>query len=173
MAHLTAPQPPKSLATLRAALGGYLRARGRDLWGSSATRRLGWKGIERIMDDFDNRPAPRQAPAAAPTTWAEAVARARLTAADLRQRYEADAPLARALLSAAVVSGLIAVHRGWLADAAGTGASLGMAFTLAGLALAPAYRCWRIRARALGAWRWFLRHPAAWWPYPLPDDDPP
>ncbi|MBS1223082.1 MAG: hypothetical protein H6R23_2702, partial [Proteobacteria bacterium] len=88
-----------------------------------------------------------------------------------------EARAARALFSAAVVSVLVCAHRLWLADALGAGASLGMAFTWAGFALQPAYRCWCIRARARAYPsqpdpRAFLRQPSAWWPDPLPPDDP-
>ena len=74
--------------------------------------------------------------------------------------------------SAAAVGVLACGHRLWLADLAGAGASLGMAFTLAALALQPAYRCWRLRARAPADPRAFLRRPSAWWPDPPPPDDP-
>ncbi len=156
----------------RAALSRYLRARAEDVLGRSGAPRPARVWLDQLLADLNERPAggAERRASTPPATWATAVARAGLTASGLRRRHEADAFLARALLSAAVVSGLIGAHRCGLADAAGASASLGMTFTLAGLALGPAYRCWRIRARRLGALRWFLRHPAVWWPYPLPDD---
>lgn len=165
--------PPQRLNKFRRALGRYLRDRREDVLGRSDTRADARRWIERMIDDLNERPVTGAASSAnpLPATWAEAVARAGLTATDLRRQYEIDARLARALLAASAVSLLIFAHRAGLTDWAGTSASLGMAFTLTGLALAPAYRCWRISARTtLAARRWFLRHPTAWWPYPLPDD---
>ena len=103
----------------------------------------------------------------------------------MRHRHGAEARVARAFFSTAAVAALVCGHRLWLADLVGAGASLGMAFALAGIALRPAYRCHRLRARlaaldpdpsgapdpersaALDP-RAFLRRPALWWPYPLP-----
>lgn len=170
----TPPTPP--LEKFRTALGRYVRARSEDVLGGGAAHRATRVWIDRMIADLHQRPDPRAAKAVhaiSPATWVEAVARAGLTAADLRRRYIVDAPLARALLLGVGVSGLIVIYRGWLGDGAGVGASLGAAFTLAGLALPPAYRCWQIRTRTLHAPRQFLRHPAGWWPSSLPDDDAP
>ena len=168
------PHSIQSPERARAAFVRYLRARRDDVLGRPGGYRAAWSGIDRLIADLNEPSTEREkataAGAAAPASWTEAVARAGLTANRLRRRYEADAPLARALLSGVVVSLLIVAHRAGLGDGAGASACLGAAFTLAAVALPPAYRCWRIRARTLETpWR-FLRHPAGWWPYPLPDD---
>ncbi|HOW60973.1 MAG TPA: hypothetical protein PLJ20_00175 [Candidatus Contendobacter sp.] len=150
--------PPPLIQHVRAAFGRYLRARREDLLGRPGAHRDAGRRLDRMIDALADRPADRSAAPSAPA-W--------------QRRYAADAAFVRAFLSAAVVAALIGGHRVWLADWAGAGASLGMAFTLAGLALAPAYRCWRIRSRPPGAVRWFVRHPTAWWPPPLPADDGP
>lgn len=150
--------PPPLVQHVRAAFGRYLRARREDLLGRPGAHRDAGRRLDRMIDALADRPADRSAAPSAPA-W--------------QRRYAADAAFVRAFLSAAGVATLIGGHRVWLADWAGAGASLGMAFTLAGLALAPAYRCWRIRSRTPGAVRWFVRHPTAWWPPPLPADDGP
>lgn len=151
----------------RGRVGRYVRARAADLFGDPGPLRAARDGIARASAVL-NRIATRS-PAAGP---AEAGGCARPTASAAHCRYAAEAAVARALFSAAVVSVLVCAHRLWLADALGAGASLGMAFTLAGFALQPAYRCWRIRADAPADGRAFLRQPSAWWPDPLPPDDP-
>jgi len=154
-------------------VGRYVRARAVDLFGDPGPLRAAREGIARAAAGLDRISA--HPPAAGPAEEggrAEEGGCAQPTAATSRGRYEAEAAVARALFSAAVVSGLVCAHRLWLADALGAGASLGMAFTLAGFALKPAYRCWRIRARAPADGRAFLRQPSAWWPDPLPPDDP-
>lgn len=150
--------PPPLVQHVRAAFGRYLRARREDLLGRPGAHRDAGRRLDRMIDALADRPADRSAAPSAPA-W--------------QRCYAAEAAFARAFLSAAVVAALIGGYRVWLADWAGAGASLGMAFTLAGLALAPAYRCWRIRSRTPGAVRWFVRHPTAWWPPPLPADDGP
>ena len=150
--------PPPLVQHVRAAFSRYLRARREDLLGRPGAHRDAGRRLDRMIDALADRPADRSVAPSAPA-W--------------QRRYAADAAFVRAFLSAAVVAALIGGHRVWLADWAGAGASLGMAFTLAGLALAPAYRCWRIRSRTPGAVRWFVRHPTAWWPPPLPADDGP
>jgi len=152
------PDPPSPFKHIGIALGGYLRARREDLLGRPGAHRDAGRRLDRMIDALADRPADRSAAPSAPA-W--------------QRRYAADAAFVRAFLSATVVAALIGGYRVWLTDWAGAGASLGMAFTLAGLALAPAYRCWRIRSRTPGAVRGFVRHPTAWWPPPLPADDGP
>ena len=89
------------------------------------------------------------------------------------QEYEADAVPARAFFAGAIVSVLIAGYHLVHGHRSSVLASLGMAFVLAGVALGPAYRCWRLRTRDPGPARAFLRHPAAWWPDPRPPDQEP
>ena len=165
--------PPPLVQHVRAAFGRYLRARREDLLGRPGAHRDAGRRLDRMIDALADRPADRSAAPSAPATGTGAVIRMPSTAPAWQRRYAADAAFVRAFLSAAVVAALIGGYRVWLADWAGAGASLGMAFTLAGLALAPAYRCWRIRSRTPGAVRWFVRHPTAWWPPPLPADDGP
>jgi hypothetical protein len=162
-----APGRPDRWRRLRARAGRYARARAADLFGDPGPLRAARDGIARAsaaLDLVSDRPATGGR--------AEEGGRARLSAPAARRRYEGEARVARAFFSAAVVGVLACAHRLWLADALGAGASLGMAFTLAGFALQPAYRCWRIRARSPGTARAFLRQPSAWWPDPLPPDDP-
>jgi hypothetical protein len=142
---------------LRSRLGRYARARAADLFGDPGPFRA-------ALDLISDRPPGDRRAEEGSLAWPAAPV--------ARRRYEAEAPVARALFSAAVVSVLVCAHRLWLADALGAGASLGMAFTLAGFALKPAYRCWRIHARAPADPRAFLCQPSAWWPHPLPPDDP-
>lgn len=97
------------------------------------------------------------------------MARRHLTAAKLRERYTAEARLARALLSGIAFCLLVFLHRAWSLDGPGAGASSGMAFLLARFALPPAFRCWRIRTQTLGDLRDFLCRPSLWWP-PTPPD---
>ena len=162
----SAPGRPARWRRLRGRVGRYGRARAADLFGDPGPLRAVRDGFARTsaaLDRLSARPPGRRA---------EEGGRAGPAAPVSRRRYEAEAAVARALFSAAVVSVLVCAHRLWLADALGAGASLGMAFTLAGFALKPAYRCWRIRARAPADGRAFLRQPSAWWPDPLPPDDP-
>ena len=88
-------------------------------------------------------------------------------------RYQADAVPARAFLAGALVSVLIAGDHLVHGPLSSVFTSLGLAFVLAGVALGPAYRCWRLRTRAPGPARAFLRQPTAWWPGPLPPDPQP
>ncbi|MFO1419475.1 MAG: hypothetical protein U1F59_00650 [Candidatus Competibacteraceae bacterium] len=152
---------------LRSRLSRYARARAADLFGDPGPFRAARDGFARTsaaLDLVSDRPPGDRR--------AEEGSRAWPVAPIARRRHEAEAAVARVLFSAAVVSVLVCAHRLWLADALGAGASLGMAFTLAGFALKPAYRCWRIRARAPADPRAFLCQPSAWWPHPLPPDDP-
>lgn len=170
------PDRPGRWRRLRAGAGRYLRARAADLFGDPGPRRAALDGFGRVAAAIDLAIGP---PDAGGRGWLW------LPAPVLRRRHGAEARVARAFFSAAAVSVLVCGHRLWLADLAGAGASLGMAFFLAGLALRPAYRCHRLRARiaapdgsgtgapdperpaALDP-RAFLRRPALWWPYPLP-----
>jgi hypothetical protein len=168
-----APGRPDRWRRLRARAGRYGRARAADLFGDPGPLRAVRDGFARAsaaLDLVSDRPPP--AGQAEEGRRAEEGGRARLSAPAARRRYAGEARVARAFFSAAVVGVLACAHRLWLADALGAGASLGMAFTLAGFALQPAYRCWRIRARSPGTARAFLRQPSAWWPDPLPPDDP-
>ncbi len=156
---------------LRARTGRYARARAADLFGDPGPLRAARDGIVRTSVALDlvsdhppgGRAEEGQRAEEGGHAWPDPPA--------ARRRYEAEAAVARAFFSAAVVSVLVCAHRLWLADALGVGASLGMAFTLAGFALKPAYRCWRIRTRTPADPRAFLRQPFAWWPYALPPDD--
>ena len=172
-----APGRPDRWRRLRGRVGRYLRARAADLFGDPGPFRAARDGIARMsaaLDLVSDRPPGGRAEEG---RRAEEGGRAWPTAPAARRRYAAEARAARAFFSAAVVSVLVCAHRLWLADALGADASLGMAFTLAGFALQPAYRCWCIRARARAYPsppdpRAFLRQPSAWWPDPLPPDDP-
>jgi len=169
-----APLLSKPREKVHAVLGRYVRARSEDLVGDVTLHRATRAWINQMIIDLQEQRSTQSVaktdPAASPTTWAEVVIQAGLTVNDLRQQYAADALLARAWLVGVGISGLILLHQGWLGHAASASASLGAAFALAGLALPPAYRCWRIRRRTLNAPRWFLRRPTDWWPPPLPDD---
>jgi len=168
-----APARPDRWRRLRDRASRYARDRAADLFGDPGPLRAARDGIARAsaaLDLVSDRP-----PAAGRAEEGRRVeegGRAWPVAPVSRRRYAAEAAAARAFFSAAVVGVLACAHRLWLADALGAGASLGMAFTLAGFALQPAYRCWRIRARSPGTARAFLRQPSAWWPDPLPPDDP-
>ena len=159
------PSPPRRIDHVRRRVDRYLRARGADLIGAPAapaTRQ--W--LQHLLDLLNERPAALHR---APADRKDTVSRVRLTDA-WKHRYEADARFARAFLSGAIAAALVGAHRLWLADPAGAGASLGMAFTLAAFALGPAHRCWKTRTRAPVAGREFLRRPSRWWPTPLPPD---
>ncbi|MCB1771617.1 MAG: hypothetical protein KDJ31_18260 [Candidatus Competibacteraceae bacterium] len=103
----------------------------------------------------------------------EALPRQEQTAIDRRRQYDAEASWVRAFLLGAVMSVLVCMHRLWLNDGAGAGASLGAGFTFLALSLPAAHRCWQMRHHTLVSPRQFLRHPSDWWPSRLPDDDPP
>ena len=174
-----APGRPDRWRRLRARAGRYARARAADLFGDPGPLRAARDGIARASAAIDlvndRPPGDRRGIGRAEEEEGRRVeegGRAWPVAPVSRRRYAAEAAAARAFFSAAVVGVLACAHRLWLADALGAGASLGMAFTLAGFALQPAYRCWRIRARSPGTARAFLRQPSAWWPDPLPPDDP-
>lgn len=122
-----------------------------------------WSAVVRRLDTTGARPVSRAADPPDDTREAWVAVRWR-TAAELRERYAAEARLARALLSGVAFCLLAFLHRAWLLDGAGAGASLGMGFLLARFALPPAFRCWRIRTQALGELRDFLGRPAVWWP---------
>lgn len=171
-----APEPPDApdrRRRLRAAAGRYLRARAADLFGDPGPLRAARDGFGRASAAIDLALDRSAGPADAGGRgglW--------LPAPVLRHRHGAEARVARAFFSAAAVAALVCGHRLWLADLVGAGASLGMAFSFAGFALRPAYRCHRLRARlaapdgsgaaALDP-RAFLRRPALWWPRPLPE----
>lgn len=103
----------------------------------------------------------------------EALPRQEQTAIDRRRQYDAEASWVRAFLLGAVMSVLVCMHRLWLNDGAGAGASLGAGFTFLALSLPAAHRCWQMRHHTLVSPRQFLRHPSDWWPSRLPDDAPP
>ena len=155
---------------LRARAGRYARARAADLFGDPGPPRAARDGFGRASAAIDLAIGPADAGSRG-WLW--------LPAPVLRHRHGAEARVARAFFSAAAVSVLVCGYRLWLADLVGAGASLGMAFSFAGFALRPAYRCHRLRARlaapdgsgaaALDP-RAFLRRPALWWPRPLPED---
>lgn len=157
---------------LRTRASRYLRRRAADLFGDPGPFRAVRDGIARTSAAldfvFDRPPRGR----AEEGRRAQESGRARPAEPVLRHRYRTEATVTQAFFSAAVVSVLVCGHRLWLVDTVGAGASLGMAFTLAAFALKPAYRCWLIRTRAPADPRAFLRQPSAWWPYPLPPDDP-
>ena len=174
------PARPDRRRRLRAGAGRYLRARAADLFGDPGPLRAARDGFGRASAAIDLALDRSAGPAdAGRPGWLW------LPAPVLRRRHGAEASVARVFFSAAAVSVLVCGHRLWLADLAGAGASLGMAFSFAGFALRPAYRCHRLRARlaaldpdpsgapdpersaALDP-RAFLRRPALWWPYPLP-----
>lgn len=147
------PTPPATrarAARFRQILGGYLSARRADLFGRPGSPRP----ARDLVDLLDV--GPTSSPPPQPASW-----------------KNADAALARAFFAGAIIGVAVCAHRLWLGDAAGAGASLGTAFTSAGFALAPAFRCWRKRTRASGTGREFLRRPAAWWPSTQPPDDTP
>ena len=162
---------------LRARAGRYARARAADLFGDPGPLRAARDGIARttvaldLVSDHPPGGRAEEGQRVEEGQRAEEGGHAWPDPPAARRRYEAEAAVARAFFSAAVVSVLVCAHRLWLADALGAGASLGMAFTLAGFALKPAYRCWRIRTRTPADPRAFLRQPFAWWPYALPPDD--
>ncbi len=162
------PARPDRWGRLRGRVSRYVRARAADLFGDPGPLRAARDGIARASAAIDLA-----------IGRGEEGGRGQPAATALRRRHETEARAARTFFSAAVVAALACAHRLWLADLAGAGASLGMAFTLAGLALRPAYRCHRLRARladpdpaAAPDPRAFLRRPSAWWPDPLPPDDP-
>lgn len=169
-----APAPSRAdrWGRLRTHAGRYVRRRAADLFGDPSPLRAIRDGIARtsaVLDFVSDRPLGGRAEQG---RRVEESGRARLAAPVSHHRYTMEAAVAQAFFSAAVVSVLVCGHRLWLADPEGAGASLGMAFTLAAFALKPAYRCWRMRARAPADPRAFLRQPSAWWPFPLPPDDP-
>lgn len=171
--HGFAPFLSKPREKVYAALGRYMCARREDLVGDATLHRATRVWIHQMITDLQEQgptESVARADSTSPATWAEVVIQAGLTVNDLRQRYAADALLARAWLLGIGISSLIVLHQGWLGHAASASASLGATFALAGLALPPAYRCWRIRRRTLNAPRWFLQRPTDWWPPPLPDD---
>jgi hypothetical protein len=172
--HDFAPLLSKPREKVHTVVGRYVRARREDLVGDVTLHRATRAWINQMITDLQEQ-GPTESvaktdPAASPPTWAEVVVQAGLTVNDLRQQYAADALLARAWLLGVGISGLILLHQGWLGHAASASASLGAALALAGLALSPAYRCWRIRRRTLNAPRWFLRRPTDWWPPPFPEN---
>ena len=124
-----------------------------------------WAGFLRGLDTTEGQPDPPPTDTVGDTGAARSPERP--PPAELRERYAAEARFARALLFGVAISLAVFFHRAWLLDSAGAGASLGTGFLLARFALPPAFRCWRIRTRASGALREFLRRPAVWWPPPL------
>lgn len=102
--------------------------------------------------------------------WAEAMARYRWPPAWLQRRYREHARVARLMLGAAALSGLMGGYRLGLGDPGGTSASLGALLLFLAVGLPSAYRCGSIRQRRLGAFALFIRRPLAWWPPTLPDD---
>jgi hypothetical protein len=129
---------PDRRRRLRAGAGRYLRARAADLFGDPGPPRAARDGFGRASAAIDLAIGPADAGGRG-WLW--------LPAPVLRHRHGAEARVARAFFSTAAVAALVCGHRLWLADLAGAGASLGMAFSLAGFALRPAYRCHRLRAR--------------------------
>ena len=166
-----APVPSRRVA-LRRAVGRYVRARGRDLWGTPHAPLEDWNRLTRGLEAVIGI-APRAGSTPPSPTGDAVVARPWGSAARFRQEYEADAVPARAFLAGAIASVLIAGYHLVHGHRSSVLASLGMAFVLAGVALGPAYRCWRLRTRDPGPARAFLRHPAAWWPDPRPPDEQP
>ncbi len=167
-----APVPSRRVA-LRRAVGRYVRARWGDLWGGSHAPLEDWNRLTRGLEAVIGI-APRVGSTPPSPTGDAAVARPwGGSAARFRQEYEADAVPARAFFAGAIVSVLIAGDHLVHGHRSSVLTSLGMAFVLAGVALRPAYRCWRLRTRDPGPARAFLRHPDAWWPDPLPPDQQP
>lgn len=170
-----APPPapvPSRRAALRRGVGRYVRARWGDLWGRSHAPLQDWKRLRLGMEVVvgmtpraDSNPPSPLGDAAVARPWG--------SAARCRQEYQAHAVPARTFLAGAIGSGLIAGDHLVHGHFSSVLTSLGLAFVLAGVALGPAYRCWRLRTRAPGPARAFLRHPAAWWPGPPPPDEPP
>lgn len=159
-------------ARLLEGLRRYSRRRWKDVVGSVPFS-VRWTGFLLRLDTTEARPTspptatvgdPREA--RAPERWPAAAAGRR------RERYAAEARLARALLIGVGVSVAVFLHRAWLFDGAGAAASLGTGFMLARFALPPAFRCWRARTRTPASLRDFLRRPTVWWPPPLSDDLP-
>lgn len=165
------PVMPHWTTACRRALGRYLRARWGDLWGSLHPV----PSVGRWMDWLDAMTTGRSRPGSSTPapTWDAAVARQRWPAERFRQRYEADAVPARMLFFGAILSVLIAAYHVGCSHLPRALTSLSMAFVLASIALAPAYRCWRLRTRGVGSAQTFLRHPRTWWPDPLPPDQQP
>ena len=167
---LPAPAPSRR-AALRRGVGRYVRARWGDLWGRSHAPLRDWKRLRLGMEAVIEM-APR-ADSNPPSPLADAAVVRSGGSAARCLRYQADAVPARAFLAGALVSVLIAGdHLGHGHFSSGL-TSLGLAFVLAGVALGPAYRCWRLRTRAPGPARAFLRQPTAWWPGPPPPDEQP
>ena len=169
---LAIPPTPRRSVAFRRALGRYARARGQDLWGTLHAPREGWNRLKYWLEAVIGS-APRMDSDSPLPMWDAAIARQWWSDARLRQEYEADAVPARAFLVGAILCVLIASYHLVCLHLSSVLTSLSMMFVLVGVALRPAYRCWRFRTRASGSARMFLRHPAVWWPEFLPPDKQP
>ncbi|MCP5458717.1 MAG: hypothetical protein H6971_03675 [Gammaproteobacteria bacterium] len=153
-------------------LRGYGAGRMRDLARGDRTGQALRQQCKAHLGDLlsTDDPAPDGSDPIAVRGWAEAMARYRWPPAWLQRRYREHARVARLMLGAAALSGLMGGYRLGLGDPGGTSASLGALLLFLAVGLPSAYRCGSIRQRRLGAFALFIRRPLAWWPPTLPDD---
>ncbi|NJN47490.1 MAG: hypothetical protein HC808_14565 [Candidatus Competibacteraceae bacterium] len=126
--------------------------------------------ITHYLDDLIAQNQSKNPSATPSLTWDEAVIHYDWPPAYLRRRYREYAAVVRCVLPVAWASLGLGVFRLVVGDGYGLLAGLSAAILLFTLIMRPAYRCWSIRRRQLGAFPLFLGQPTAWWPPPLPDD---